>query len=115
MKRTLVSRLQILVQIYISQSIIQEIVEFRALKFYVNVWNPGVFVRTRINLNHGVIISVAIGFLTSPLLVRLFVTDYEMLSSQCVAEYNERCTCADDRGSTVYHLPEEASWRKKER
>lgn len=37
MKRTLVSRLQILVQIYISQSIIQEIVEFRALKFYVNV------------------------------------------------------------------------------
>lgn len=68
-----------------------------------------VFVRTRIHLNHGAIISVTIGFLISPLLVRLFVTDYEMLSSQCVAEYNERCSCADDRGSTVYHLPEEAS------
>lgn len=37
MKRTLVSRTQILVQIYISQSIIREIVEFRALKYYVNV------------------------------------------------------------------------------
>lgn len=75
---------------------------------------PDVFVRTRIHLNHGAIISVAIGFLISSLFVRLFVIDYEMLSSQCVAEFNERCTCADDRdrndrGSTVYHLPEEAS------